>query len=77
MFSFPDCYSKEEAVGCEQTGGTWFNQTCYNTTYLKTFDVTYTHCDGDVCSTSTFNAGLTFLANVTSKLVTSSEEYLK
>ncbi|KAI0222214.1 Sodium- and chloride-dependent glycine transporter 2 [Lamellibrachia satsuma] len=75
-FSTPYCYSKVESTGCVRTGGTWFNQTCYNETYLQTFDEIDTCCNGDVCSTTTSNARRAFLANVSSKLVTSSEEYL-
>jgi len=64
-------------MGCERGGGTWFNQTCYNETYLRTFDTIDKRCEGDVCSTFTSNVRRTFLANVSSKLVMSSEEYLK
>ena len=41
-----DCYAKSEATPCEKSepGSIWFNQTCYNATYVRQFDVPMANC---------------------------------
>ncbi|ELU10824.1 hypothetical protein CAPTEDRAFT_115534 [Capitella teleta] len=40
-FNTPMCFNKREARPCENDGGIWVNQTCYNQTYWKYANITY------------------------------------
>ena len=81
------CYTKEEARPCEEDialNGTWFNQTCYNATYIRSFDDSEvaTYCNttdtGTLqCFNYTYNPLQEYLNNMTSQVVSASEEYFK
>lgn len=55
-----DCYTRREAMECEDSGkgNIWFNQTCYNNTYLSQFNTTTTtllNCTNQTTTTTTDN----------------------
>ena len=67
-----DCYSKREAEGCESENGTWFNQTCYNATYIMSFDVpgpvidcNTTNTTDTATTTATLSGGISDLSDAT------------
>ncbi|KAK2151824.1 hypothetical protein LSH36_349g00021 [Paralvinella palmiformis] len=50
-FNTEFCYNKQEAAGCEQLeNNTWFNNTCYNATYVSSYVTNVTQCNDTVCS---------------------------
>ena len=71
------CYSKREAQTCEDLNGTWFNQTCYNHTYIQSFDQPLRMCNASDCWDTTYNAREEYFRNISGQLVSPSEEYFK
>ena len=70
------CYSKAEARECEdEFAGVWFNQTCFNGTYLDQFNETIPGCTGDF-DNCTSNVMREELANLSKRVVSASEEYM-
>lgn len=96
MATITDCYSKREALPCEQDqNGTWFNGTCYNATYISSMDMAGVFCNqtadnsswldlndtwvegNSTCLNTTVNPLMDWLSNMTSHVVSPSEEYFK
>lgn len=72
-----DCYSKNEADPCERDNGTWFNQTCFNQSYIAQFDEPRQACNASGCTTYVYNVFKESLQNETANVVASADEYFK
>jgi hypothetical protein len=81
------CYNYREAKPCQDLNGTWFNNTCYNSTYFAQYDEFRTFCNStdnstlfgngtDGCYNYTFNEKIEEFKNISKKLVPSTQEYL-
>ena len=79
------CYSEEEKSPCEdESGNVWFNQTCYNATYIGWFNDTAERevCNetlpkDEECWNETYNPIREWLEEQKDLRVTPSEEYFK
>jgi hypothetical protein len=77
------CYNYREAKPCQDLNGTWFNNTCYNSTYFDKYNEVVTFCNGTNgvnntlhCFNYTVNEKFDEFKNITKKLVPSTQEYL-
>ena len=70
------CYNKKEAIPCERDqNGTWFNNTCFNETYLSVYDELKKYCNSTDCYWVTENYEKDLLANNTAKQQSSTQQY--
>ncbi len=72
-----DCYSKKEAEPCEQQNGTWVLRTCYNDTYVDSFNEWREVCNATGCYDTLRNDMRAQLRTEEEKHVSSSEQYFK
>eukprot|EP00914_Ancora_sagittata_P030297 GHVO01060474.1.p1 GENE.GHVO01060474.1~~GHVO01060474.1.p1 ORF type:complete len:133 (+),score=13.22 GHVO01060474.1:150-548(+) len=71
---FIDCFNKREAKPCEEIGGIWLNQTCFNETYWESANTTVCDASGDCQS---YNPVKEELTNLTKGAVSSAGEYFE
>src|SRR6218665_1310909 len=71
-----DCYTKRDAVECEESGegNIWFNQTCYNNTYISQFNMTTILLNCTNQSTTTTAYGIVEWQSRSSKLLEAKDD---
>jgi len=80
-YNTPLCFNVRESKDCKDIGGLLYNRVCYNQTQFSDYDQEMYACNYNetfnetICSNYTYNEKWEELKNLTSKLVSSSEEF--
>ena len=69
LLSFSVCYSSQEAVGCRSVSGFWFNNTCFNLTYIRGFETDFTKCVVGVSNSTDVHQGAVSCSYVISNVM--------